>query len=169
MGSTTAGVSIDRPEETRLPADTESMMKLAQEMHDFAVQETTLVESNNGAEYSPKMKSRPKPPKPRTLRPTADALTSPFGKAASNDDYVVDTYVWERENSGEQLDVGLSNATGSSALAAGRVGILVIDGDDEETFWETFDAEDGSKASAESDDEDENGQHTLLPFSEAGH
>lgn len=120
-----------------------------------ALQPTLTVESNSPARHSQ-----------RTLLPrdaTQDAELIDVGWAMANDDvYVYDTYIraaGNRENMTLAVFEG-PRRTAPPSIQADKVGILVIDEQDEQD-WEEFLEDAASDKDWDTDDEDENGAYGL--------
>ena len=134
--------------------------QLAEQLQEVALEEIhASEEKRKGLCGSGQLKVKPKPPKPRQPRTetsdvdsTGDDLITDAIALDNDDDYVLDTYVRSSTHpTGPQYD-------SLHDIAHSSVGILIIEGqEEEEAFWEAFAEDRQSDPEWNSEEEDENG------------
>lgn len=147
-----------------LAPDTEKDdLQLAQDLHEFALSGTCVEKPKTINEQSfQNSKFAPRPPKPRRPGNIEHDVAHRLDQLVSGDDYVIDTYIWDQVGGGDHHDPLALSPTGLQVFQKANVGILVVEEDEAEAFWETLDIENGSSPSMASDEEDENGQHNYF-------
>ena len=133
--------------------------QLAEQLQEVALQEIHASEQQGkGLSGSGQLKIKPKPPKPRQPRIDTldvdsngnDLMTDAV--ALDNDgDYVIDTYV---RSSTQPTGPHYDSLRG---IPHSNVGILIIEDQEEEAFWETLAEDPESDPEWNSEEEDENG------------
>ena len=134
---------------------------LAEELHQFALEESKTEEKHPQDVLNSQLKFKPKPPKPREPKVDTDIEfastdTAIRGNFDEDSDYIVDTYI---RSSLQPLSINASPQTHLDPLQeldSSKVGILVIE-EEQEALWETFANEQLNEPGIESDEEDENG------------
>ena len=134
--------------------------QLAEQLQEVALEEIhASEEKRKGLSGSGQLKIKPKPPKPRQTRTemldidcTVNDLMTDATALDNDGDYVLDTYIRSNtQPTGPQYD-SLHN------IAHGNVGILIVEGqEEEEAFWEAFAEDRQSDPEWNSEEEDENG------------
>ncbi len=142
--------------------------RLAEQLQAVALEEIRA--SEQGAKrlsLGGRLKVKPKPPKPRQPRTEDlpvdgrenDVMTDAIN-LSDDGDYVLDTYV---RSSAQPFEVsGLSAPRHDSlhGIDHGKIGILVIEDEEEEALWEAFAEDQDSDLEWNSEEEDENGLWT---------
>ncbi|KAL8999073.1 MAG: hypothetical protein Q9169_001961, partial [Polycauliona sp. 2 TL-2023] len=147
--------------------DPDSSLALAQELQQFAFEETYRVDHTHPLTTKLGPKFMPNPPKPRLTKKDADTRRDSNqlhnDKMELEDDeddtdtFVIDVYVRQPEKSTAEETVA-SPKTSLETAEPDKVGLLVVDDEDQET-WELFGAEEQSSDDAwSSDEEDENAE-----------
>lgn len=137
--------------------------RLAEQLQQIALQEIQAQEKGPKDLSQPKLRTQPKPPKPRQpglqqfleMGRGEDIMTDP----ADVDDaglYVFDTYVRSTAGQDGEVHVADPNVDVMQAMSPAKFGIIVID-DDKEELWETYGEDQESDAEWDSEEEDENG------------
>lgn len=146
----------------------DASMKLALQLQQFALEETRAANRVLEVRKVPGPKVKPKPPKPRLAREdvepainrpeTADDAMNWSSDEKDTEDFVFDVYIRQTEHPGEKASGDLQ----STVLATSnpdKVGMLVIDDNDQEE-WELYGEEDqSSDEDWNSEEEDENGSY----------
>lgn len=134
---------------------------LAEELRQFAMEESGTQEKRPQTSSDPQLKFKPKPPKPRETKAEKDLATTQLDPATHGGsdevgDYIIDTYI-RASLPLPKVDESLqSYLEPLQALDGNKVGILIIE-DEQEDFWESFAHEQMSESEIASDEEDENG------------
>ena len=141
-------------------------IRLAEQLQAVALEEIHAKEEcAKESSCSGILKVKPKPPKPR--QPNAEKLgingseDENVTDAISLDDdagYILDTYVRSSAQPFEVTGSAISPHDSLHGLDPARIGVLVIEDDDEEALWETFAKDQESDLEWNSEEEDENGQ-----------
>lgn len=113
----------------------------------------------------PKLKIKPKPPKPRQPAVQCgthkgdedDIMTDELTPEGDNDDFVFDTYVRLHSHPTKVANPAKQPADPSQCFGYTNMGILIIDEGEDEDLWETFGEELDSDPEWNSEEEDENG------------
>ena len=139
--------------------------RLVEQLQEIALEEIRASEQQvKGLSGSGQLKIKPKPPKPRQPR----AEKSTFGGSGHNTmtnaidladegDYVLDTYVRSSARPFEVTEPADSRYDSLHGTDHGKIGILVIEDEEEEALWEAFAEDEESDAEWKSEEEDENG------------
>lgn len=111
-----------------------------------------------------KLKVKPKPPKPRQSmteklanEKSGDDIMTDSTKLDDDGEYVLDTYVRSSAQPFEVPEPANSYHDSLLGIAYGNIGILVIEDESEEAFWEAFAEDQESDPEGNSEEEDENG------------
>ncbi len=140
-------------------------IRLAEQLQSVALEEIRGMEEHakmvNG---SGKLKIKPKPPKPRQPRTEElahdgngnDIMTDPI-KLDDDGDYVLDTYIRSSSQPFGITEPAEPYLDSSRSVDYGKIGILVIEDEEEEALWEAFAEDQASDPEWNSDEEDENG------------
>ncbi|KAL8674436.1 MAG: hypothetical protein Q9168_001169 [Polycauliona sp. 1 TL-2023] len=147
--------------------DSDPSLGLARELQQFALEETHRADNSRCLTTRLAPKVVPKPPKPRMAKQETntpshsdqlhqDAMI--FGEDEEDaDSFVIDVYVRQTEHPIAEDPVAMSS-TPLDTADPGKVGLLVIEDEDQET-WELYGEEDQSSDDGwSSDDEDENAE-----------
>ena len=133
--------------------------KLAEQLQEVALEEIhASEEKGKGLSTSGQLKIKLKPPKPRQpgagtlgVDSTGNDLMTDVIALDNDDEYVLDTYVRSStQPTGPHYD-------SLHDVAHSNVGILIIEGQEEEAFWEAFAEDRQSDPEWNSEEEDENG------------
>ena len=133
--------------------------QLAEQLQEVALEEIHASEERGkGLSGSGQLKIKPKPPKPRQPRTetldvdsTGNDIMTDAIALDDDDDYVLDTYVRSStQPTGPHYD-------SLHDIAHSNVGILIIEEEEEEAFWEAFAEDRQSDPEWNSEEEDENG------------
>lgn len=146
--------------------DEESIL-LAEELHQFAMQESKAQKKGSELLQYAKVNHSPESPESRdpegeTYKKFTDTDPAIRGNTSEDGDYVVDTYI---RSSLQQLNADASLQTcldPLQALDCSKVGILIVE-EEQEALWESLACEQASELEIESDEEDENGVNVLAP------
>ena len=144
--------------------DSDASLLLARELQQFAFEETRG--TNEHRDPIAKAGLKPKPPKPRLVEEEADTLDNTktdrtdvmnIEKMPEDPDtFIFDVYVRQAGYNAEVSSVGLPS-TSLETADPDKVGLLVIEDEDQET-WELYEEEDQSSDDGwNSEEEDENG------------
>jgi len=138
-------------------------LELAEQLQQIALQEIQTQEKQLNDLSRHRLKTQPKPPKPRQSNVqqsvengTRDDVMIDAADIDDNSLHVFDTYVrlsGRQDANVEYLD---SNTCALQGTSSHKFGILVIN-ENEEEFWETYGEDQESDAELNSDEEDENG------------
>lgn len=134
------------------------------------LQEVTLEEMHasdqqvKGLSSNGQVKIKPKPPQPRQSRTEElavdgsrhDLLTSAIN-TDDGGDYVLDTYVRSSAQPFEVTEQADPQNDSLHVIDHGKIGILIIEDEEEEALWETFAEDRQSDPEWNSEEEDENG------------
>ena len=139
--------------------------KLAEQLQEVALEEIRASEERGkGLGAGGKLKVKPKPPKPRQPRTekladdgSGDGVMTDTIHLDDDGDYVLDTYV---RSSAQPFGVTESAEPDHDSLHGidhSKLGILVIENEEEEALWEAFAEDRESDPEWNSEEEDENG------------
>ena len=138
--------------------------RLAEQLQEVALEEIhTGDERAKGLSGSGQLKIKPKPPKPRQLWTesldvvgSGKDLTMNAVNLDNDGDYVLDTYV---RSSAQPADTYYDSL---HDIDRSNIGILIIEDEEEEGFWEDFAEDRQSDPEWNSEEEDENGLSTNI-------
>ena len=140
-------------------------IRLVEQLQSVALEEICGVEERaKGASGSGKLKVKPKPPKPRQPRTeklvddgSEDDIVTDAIKLDDEADYVLDIYVRSISQPFGVVEPAESYNDSPHGIDHGKIGILVIEDEEEEALWEAFAEDQESDPEWNSDEEDENG------------
>lgn len=162
---TKEGPAVVRTEEVVSAPDS---LHLASQLQQFALDVSQVGNGAHGVHTKTRTKVKPKPPRPRPSKADADgagdarkdhgdAMDLPETKEEESENFVYDVYVRRAEQIDQKAAVGIQN-TMLQPTNPGKVGLLVVADEDQET-WELYGTEDqSSDEEGNSEEEDENGQ-----------
>ncbi|KAL8811037.1 MAG: hypothetical protein Q9200_002126 [Gallowayella weberi] len=145
----------------------DASLRLAWELHQFAVEESQASTGIYCGKSKPVVKAKPKPPKPRPAKERVgasihvdnthpDVMNVDEGGDES-DTFVIDVYLRQAENVADKSSAESANARLETA-DPDKVGLLVIE-DEDQDMWELYGEEDQSSDDGwNSEEEDENAE-----------
>ena len=140
-------------------------IRLAEQLQGVALAEIRASEEGaKGPSGSGQLKVKPKPPKPRQSRTeklavnaSEDDIMTDAINLGVDDDYVLDTYIRSSAQSFEVTEPANLPNNSLHGMNHGKVGILIIEDEEEEALWEAFAEDQESDLEWNSEEEDENG------------
>ena len=140
-------------------------IRLAEQLQAVALEEIHANdECAKGPSCNGTLKVKPKPPKPRQPKAEKLAINGSEDEVVTNAisldddaDYVLDTYVRSSAQPLEVTGPATSHHDSLHGIDHGKIGILVIEAEDEEALWEIFAKDQESDLEWNSEEEDENG------------
>ncbi|KAL8658430.1 MAG: hypothetical protein Q9226_000998 [Calogaya cf. arnoldii] len=142
--------------------DSDASPRLARELQRFALEESQRADEPRHLTKKMSPKIMPKPPKPRLSKEEADTPMNdvkPEGDEEDPDTFVIDVYVRQPDHLVAERPVALPG-TSMKTADPDKVGLLVIEDEDQEN-WELYGEEEQSSDDGwTSDEEDENGLFT---------
>ena len=140
-------------------------IRLAEQLQAVALEEIHAKEEcAKESSCSKTLKVKPKPPKPRQpnaeklgINGSEDEIVTDAISLDDDADYILDTYVRSSAQPFEITGPATSPHDSLHGIDHGKIGVLVIEDEDEEALWETFAKDQESDLEWNSEEEDENG------------
>ncbi|KAL8763368.1 MAG: hypothetical protein Q9184_000839 [Pyrenodesmia sp. 2 TL-2023] len=166
QSTTNEGPTVVRTQEMDSAPDS---LHLASQLQQFALEVSQVKNASHGVHTNTRTKIKPKPPRPRPAKADGDGTgdsRKDHGdgielletKEEESENYVFDVFVRHAEQIEQKASVGMQN-TMLQPTDLGKIGVLVIADEDQET-WELYGAEDQSSDDEwNSEEEDENAEN----------